>query len=53
MTACSNGRKAAGASPIEAAVRGFGITRVLSYQIADRVRDGTLVTLLEEYEPDP
>jgi DNA-binding transcriptional LysR family regulator len=35
---------------IEAAVAGFGITRLLSYQIAPHLADGRLVTLLSEFE---
>lgn len=35
---------------IEAAVVGFGITRLLSYQIAPHLADGRLVTLLSEFE---
>ena len=36
---------------IDAAVAGIGITRVLSYQVADTVRAGTLTIVLAEYEP--
>jgi len=36
-----------------AAVGGFGITRLLSYQVAEPVRDGRLLILLREYEPEP
>ena len=35
---------------IEAAVTGFGITRLLSYQIAPHVADGRLETLLSDFE---
>jgi DNA-binding transcriptional LysR family regulator len=35
---------------IDAAIAGLGITRVLSYQIADAVRTGTLVVVLREFE---
>jgi DNA-binding transcriptional LysR family regulator len=38
---------------IDAAIAGLGITRVLSYQVADAVRSGTLKVILEAYEPDP
>src|SRR5262249_13713878 len=38
---------------IDAAIAGTGITRVLSYQIADAVRTGTLEVILDEYEPAP
>jgi DNA-binding transcriptional LysR family regulator len=38
---------------IEAAVRGFGITRVLSYQIAPQLASGELKVILREYEPKP
>ena len=40
-------------SAVEAAVRGFGITRLLSYQIAPQLASGQLKILLEHYEPDP
>ena len=36
---------------IDAAVDGFGVTRVLSYQIADERRSGALQTVLQAYEP--
>lgn len=36
---------------IAAAIAGVGLTRVLSYQVADALHDGTLVRVLEEYEP--
>ena len=38
---------------IDAAIAGFGITRVLSYQIAIALKAGTLVTALEKFEPAP
>ena len=38
---------------IDAAMAGLGITRLLSYQIADRVGAGTLAVALEEFEPPP
>ena len=38
---------------IDAAIAGAGITRVLSYQIVDAVRAGTLVLVLEDFEPEP
>jgi DNA-binding transcriptional LysR family regulator len=37
-------------SAIAAAVAGFGIARVLSYQVASQLRDGTLRIILEEFE---
>lgn len=40
-------------SAICAALRGFGITQLLSYQVADEVRDGRLVVLLADSEPAP
>ncbi|CAG9164749.1 LysR family transcriptional regulator [Cupriavidus pinatubonensis] len=40
-------------SAIAAAVAGFGVARVLSYQIAGELRDGRLQTLLADYEPAP
>jgi DNA-binding transcriptional LysR family regulator len=33
--------------------RGWGISRLLSYQIAPRIADGTVVPLLEAFEPPP
>lgn len=36
---------------IEAARKGFGITRVLSYQVAPYVANGELVTILQDFEP--
>ncbi len=38
---------------IDAAIAGVGITRVLSYQIADATRAGALALALEEFEPEP
>jgi len=38
-------------SAITAAVGGFGLTRLLSYQIADFLRDGQLKTVLSQCEP--
>ncbi len=38
---------------ISAAIAGHGITRALSYQIADDVRAGRLVVVLAEHEPQP
>ncbi len=40
-------------SAIAAAVDGFGLVRVLSYQIADELRDGRLRIVLEDFEPSP
>ncbi len=34
-----------------AAVAGFGLTRLLSYQVADHLRDGKLKVVLEDCEP--
>jgi len=39
-------------SAIEAAVRGLGIVRVMSYQVAQELERGTLKILLSEFEPD-
>jgi DNA-binding transcriptional LysR family regulator len=36
-----------------AALGGFGITRLLSYQVADALHDGRLVTVLDAYAPPP
>lgn len=38
-------------SAIHAAVSGFGLTRLLSYQVADALRQGELVPVLTEFEP--
>jgi DNA-binding transcriptional LysR family regulator len=38
---------------VDAAIAGIGITRVLSYQIANAVRRGVLVVALGEFEPAP
>ena len=38
---------------IEAALQGFGITRLLSYQVAPQLAAGALMTVLENYEPAP
>ncbi len=40
-------------SALAAAVGGFGLTRLLSYQVASPVRDGQLVIVLQENEPEP
>lgn len=38
---------------IDAAVSGLGITRCLSYQVAEALRSGTLAVALESFEPPP
>jgi DNA-binding transcriptional LysR family regulator len=38
---------------IAAAMAGFGITRVLGYQVANALADGSLVRLLQANEPEP
>jgi DNA-binding transcriptional LysR family regulator len=38
---------------IDAAVSGIGLTRPLSYQIVDQVREGSLAIALEAFEPPP
>jgi len=38
---------------ISAALAGFGITRLLSYQVAPQLADGRLRILLPEFEPPP
>ena len=35
---------------IEAAIAGWGVTRALSYQVADALADGTLVEVLRDWE---
>lgn len=42
----------AGAS-IDAAVRGQGICRAISYQVAEHLEDGRLITTLAAFEPEP
>jgi DNA-binding transcriptional LysR family regulator len=38
---------------VDAAVAGLGVTRVLSYQVADALRAGTLTLALQDFEPPP
>jgi DNA-binding transcriptional LysR family regulator len=38
---------------LDAATAGAGLTRVMSYQAAAAVRDGRLVVVLRDYEPEP
>jgi len=38
---------------IDAAIAGVGVTRVLSYQVAEALRSGALVRILREFEPRP
>jgi DNA-binding transcriptional LysR family regulator len=38
---------------IDAAIAGIGLTRVLSYQVAEPVRGGALAVALEAFEPEP
>jgi len=38
---------------IDAAIAGFGLARLLSYQIEEPLREGRLRTVLTEFEPDP
>lgn len=40
-------------SAMEAALQGFGITRLLSYQVADHLASGELQTVLTGWGPDP
>jgi DNA-binding transcriptional LysR family regulator len=37
---------------IHAALQGFGVTRLLSYQVATHLASGQLIAVLGEYEPD-
>jgi DNA-binding transcriptional LysR family regulator len=41
------------AAGIAVARQGWGLCRVLSYQIGPDLQDGTLQTVLEDYEPEP
>ena len=38
---------------VEAAVRGHGLTRLLHYQAAPQIADGTLAVVLADFEPPP
>jgi DNA-binding transcriptional LysR family regulator len=38
---------------VDAAIAGLGVTRVLSYQMAQARRSGTLVVVLDKFEPEP
>lgn len=38
---------------IDAAIGGIGVTRVLSYSVAEAVRAGTLAIVLQDFEPTP
>jgi DNA-binding transcriptional LysR family regulator len=38
---------------VAAAVAGLGVVRLLSYQIADELRSGALVAILEDFAPEP
>jgi DNA-binding transcriptional LysR family regulator len=38
---------------IGAAIGGIGITRVLSYQVADLVKTGAMSIILQQFEPEP
>src|SRR5690606_21749188 len=49
--ACQLTTNSAGAA-IDAAIRGLGIVRPLSYQVEKQIRLGSLVPLLERYEPE-
>ena len=40
-------------SALRAAMDGFGIARLLSYQVAEELAAGQVVTVLDEYEPHP
>ncbi len=50
--ACRLTTNSAGAA-IDAAVRGLGIVRPLSYQVEQQIAQGALIPLLESYEPEP
>ncbi len=38
---------------IEAAKQGLGITRLMSYQIGEELKNGSLIRLLASYQPEP
>jgi DNA-binding transcriptional LysR family regulator len=58
---CSAGKESVKVSPrlycsqngaaITAAVQGFGITRLMSYQIGEELKNGSLTRILSDYEP--
>jgi DNA-binding transcriptional LysR family regulator len=41
------------AAAVEAALADFGLTRLLSYQVAPQLAEGSLQIVLEEFEPRP
>lgn len=49
---CRLATNSAGAA-IDAAERGLGIVRPLSYQVETQIAQGSLIPLLEAYEPEP
>ena len=40
-------------SAIRAALQGFGVVRLMSYQVAEHLATGRLVRVLSAYEPPP
>lgn len=40
-------------SALELALKGLGLTRLLSYQVREHLASGALVTVLDDYEPPP
>lgn len=40
-------------SAVEATLQGFGIARLLSYQVADEIDEGRLQRILRNHEPEP
>jgi len=40
-------------SAISAAKNGFGLTRLMSYQAGEEFKDGSLIRILRDYEPEP
>ena len=40
-------------SAIRACLQHFGLTRLLSYQVADLLREGRLSRVMETFEPEP
>ena len=49
---CKLSTNSAGAA-VDAAARGLGIIRPLSYQVEEHIARGSLIPLLDEYEPEP
>ena len=49
----SGPRRGAEAAAVDAALAGFGLVRVLSYQVEEQLRQGSLEAVLEAFAPAP